>query len=316
MSLNYCFKLCLAFVLCGCASTLTAFAQSSTDVANAPLTTAPPIPTPTPTPSPKPKPTQTRDFLKDRGMGMSTSIFGTYVRRGELIVYPFYEHYRDRNFEYKPEELSAVGDKDFRGRYRANETLIFVAYGITDNLSFEMEAATIKATFDKSPADTSGLPKRIVESGLGDVEGQLRWRWRKEDDHRPEIFSYAELVIPHHKRKVLIGTSGVELKFGTGIIRGFSWGTVTARAAVEYTAGSTSKYDLGEYAVEYLKRLSPKWRLFVGIEGKQDELSLIPELQWHVHRNVFVKFNSGVGLTSRATDWTPEIGIVFTIPTR
>ena len=264
--------------------------------------------TPTPTPLP--------DYLKDRGAGMPTSIFGVYVQRGELIVYPFYEHYRDRNFEYKPEELGAVGDKDFRGRYRANEALIFMAYGITDRLSFEMEAATIKATFDKSPADTSGLPKRIVESGLGDVEGQLRWRWRKEDDHHPEVFSYAELVIPHGKQNVLIGTHGVEMKFGTGVIRGYKWGTLTARAAVEYAASSTSKFDQGEYAVEYLKRLSPKWRVFVGVEGKRDELSLIPELQWHLHRHIFVKFNSGVGLTSRAPDWTPEVGVVFTIPAR
>ena len=115
---------------------------------------------------------------------------------------------------------------------------------------------------------------------------------------------------------MLIGTSGAQVKFGTGVIRGFSWGTVTARAAVEYSAGSTSKFDLGEYAVEYLKRLSPKWRVYVGVEGSQDEVSIIPELQWHLHRNVFVKFNSGFGLTSKATDWTPEVGVVFTIPTR
>ena len=43
-------------------------------------------------------------YLKDRGTGVPTSLFGTYVRRGELIVYPFFEHYRDGNLEYKPEE--------------------------------------------------------------------------------------------------------------------------------------------------------------------------------------------------------------------
>ena len=34
-------------------------------------------------------------YLQDRGAGVSTSMFGTYVRKGELIVYPFYEYYRD-----------------------------------------------------------------------------------------------------------------------------------------------------------------------------------------------------------------------------
>lgn len=254
---------------------------------------------------------ETPEYLKDRGAGIATSMFGTYVRRGEFIVYPYYEYYRDRNYEYKPEEFGYTGNQDFRGRYRAHEEIFFMAYGISDRLAFEMEAATIKATFGKSPADTSALPKRIEESGLGDVEAQLRWRWRKEDERRPEVFSYAEVVFPHHKNKSLIGTPGVELKFGTGVIRGFSWGTMTFRAAARYSAGSDSKFDLGEYAVEYLKRLSPKWRVYVGVEGTQDELSVIPELQWHINRHVFLKLNSGVGLSSKATDWAPEVGLVF-----
>ena len=35
----------------------------------------------------------------DRGTGVPTSMFGTYVRGGEWLVYPFVEHYRDNNFE-------------------------------------------------------------------------------------------------------------------------------------------------------------------------------------------------------------------------
>jgi len=254
---------------------------------------------------------ETPAYLKDRGTGIATSMFGTYIRRGELIFYPYYEYYRDRNFEYKPEEFGYTGSTDFRGRYRAHESLFFMAYGISDNLAFEMEAATIKASFEKSPADTSALPNRIDESGLGDVEAQLRWRWRKEDKRRPEVYSYAEVVFPHHKNKTLTGTPGVELAIGTGVIRGYSWGTLTIRAGAQYTGGSESKFDMGEYAVEYLKRLSPKWRVYVAVEGLQDELALIPELQWQINRHVFLKLNSGVGLTSRATDWAPEAGLVF-----
>ena len=239
-------------------------------------------------------------------------MFGTYVRRGEFIVYPFFEYYRDQDLEYNPEELGASGLTDYRGRYRAKEGLVFLGYGITDDLAFEMEVAGISATFEKSADDPSALPSSIEESGLGDVEGQLRWRWKKENERRPELFSYFEFVFPHDQEEVLIGTPGWELKLGTGLTRGFRWGTLTVRAAVEYDEASTSHFDLGEYAVEYLKRASRSWRFYVGIEGTSDELSLITEAQWFVTRQIFVKLNNGLGLTSKATDWSPEVGVVFT----
>jgi len=113
---------------------------------------------------------------------------------------------------------------------------------------------------------------------------------------------------------VLIGTTGQELKFGLGLTRGLSWGTLTARAAVQYASSSSSPWDTGEYAVEYLKRLSPRWRVYAGIEGEQDEVSLITEAQWHILPHGFVRFNNGLGLTSKATDWTPELGVLFTFP--
>jgi hypothetical protein len=248
--------------------------------------------------------------LRDRGTGVPTSMFGTYVRKGELLVYPFYEHYRDDDFEYKPSELGSVGEVDYLGRYRANEGLLFLAYGLGENFAVEVEAAVIDASLEKSPQDPSSLPGKISESGLGDVEGQLRWRWKKETASRPEFFTYFEAVVPHGKEKVLIGTPGVELKLGTGMIRGFRWGTLTLRAAVEYAEASSSHFDLGEYAVEYLKRLSPSFRIYLGLEGTQDELSLISEIQWHFHKRAFLRLNSGFGLTAKATDWSPEVGVV------
>ncbi len=252
--------------------------------------------------------------LRDRGTGVATSMFGTYIRRGELMVYPFYEHYRDQNFEYKPEEFGFRGDRDFRGRYRANEGLIFLGYGLTDDLAFEFEAAVIRASLQKSASDPSGLPSRIEESGLGDVESQIRWRFWEETGSRPELFSYGEVVFPSNRNKLLIGTRDVELKLGTGLIRGYGWGTMTLRAAVQYEGGSTSQIDLGEYALEVLRRVSPSVRLYAGLEGTQDELGLIAEVQWQVHDNVIIKLNNSVGLTSKATDWAPEVGILFTLP--
>lgn len=252
----------------------------------------------------------------DRGPGLPTSMFGTYIRGGELLVYPFVEHYRDRNFEYKPSEFGFRGDVDHRGRYRASEALFFLAYGLTDDVAVELEGAVIRASLEKAAADLSAVPARIAESGVGDIEGQVRWRWKRETDTGPEAFSYFEAVSPRNRDKLLIGTADWELKLGTGVVRGFRWGTVTARAAVEYAAGSSSKFDIGEYAVEYLKRLSPRWRVYAGLEGAQDEVSFVGEAQWFVRPNVFVKLNSGVGLTSKATDWAPEIGVVFAFPRR
>ncbi len=253
------------------------------------------------------------DYLRDRGTGVSTSMFGTYVRRRELLIYPFFEYYADHDYEYAPEDLGTPGDVDYRGRYHAREVLLFLGYGLADNLALELEAAAITASLDTAPDDTSSLPDRIEESGLGDVEAQIRWRMRTEDARRPELFSFAEVVFPRNEDKPLIGTPGVELKFGAGLIRGFGWGTITSRIAVEYAEGSTSHWDLGEYAVEYLKRLSPGWRVYLGLEGEQDELSLITEAQWHLGPRVFIRFNNGVGLTSKATDWAPEVGIVFSL---
>ena len=256
------------------------------------------------------------DFLRDRGPGIPTSLFGTYVQKGELLIYPFFEYYRDQNLEYSPAELGLGPDQDFRGRYRASEGLIFVGYGLSDAFAIELEAAVIDATFQKSPDDTSSVPDEIQESGLGDIQTLLTWRWKKETLDRPEFFSFAEVVFPHSKEKVLIGTPGWQVKVGTGVIRGFRWGTLTARGALEYDDSSSSPWDLGEYAIEYLRQVSPSWRLYAGIEGSSDELSLIGEVQWHLSRHVVLKLNSGFGLSSKATDWAPEVGILFRWPPR
>ena len=253
---------------------------------------------------------------RDRGMGVATSMFGTYVARGELLLYPFFEYYRDDGTEYAPAELGFGLEQDFRGRYRAREGLFLAAYGLGENLAVELEAAVIQASFEKSPDDPSSQPARIEESGLGDIEGQIRWRWRREADSGPEIFSYAEVVFPHGKDKPLIGTPGWELKLGTGAVRGYRWGTVTARASVQYSSDSSSHFDVGEYALEYLNRLSPSWRVFAALEGTQDELSLVTEAQWHLSHRVCLRLNNSVGLTSKATDWAPEVGLLFTLPVR
>lgn len=249
-------------------------------------------------------------YLRDRGTGIPSSMFGTYIRKGELRVYPFYEYYRDNDIEYKPAELGHGLERDFRGRFRAHEGLIFVGYGFTDWLAVEVEAAVIEATLWKSPNDPSTLPPRLHESGLGDVESQLRWRWGSENPGRPEWFGFFETVFPLRKGKVLIGTQNWELKLGTGLIKGFSWGTLTLRTALAYDDAERTA-EVGEYAVEYLKRLSDRLRVVALIEGEQDEVDLITELQVHLSPRVFVKLNNGLGLTSKATGFAPEVGVML-----
>ena len=252
-------------------------------------------------------------YLRDRGEGIPLSSFGTYVQKGQLIVYPFFEYYRNNDAEYQPDELGFTQDTELRGKYTATEELLFIAYGVSDRLAFELEAAIIQAKIEKSPNDPTNPPSTFEEDGLGDVEGQLRWRWARESATRPEFFSYFETVAPTPGDNVFIGTSDWEFKLGSGLIRGFSWGTVTARGAVEYGL-SEDKFELGELSLEYLRRLSNKVRIFTGFEGTQDEIELLTELQLHPARNVIVKLNNGFGLTSKATDWAPEVGVMFSLP--
>ncbi len=249
-------------------------------------------------------------YLRDRGQGTVLSQFASYVQKRELIVYPFYEYYHDSDFEYSPNELGGSLDEDFRGSYKANEVLLFLAYGVSDRLALEFEFAYIDAELETS--SPSGLPAKISESGVGDVEGQIRYRWTKETASRPEIFSYFETVAPTQDEGSLIGTTDWEFKLGAGIMRGYSWGTVTGRGAIEYDLGEEA-VGLGEVALEYVRRLSAKWRVYGGFEGSQDEVSLITEAQWHFVPRSCLKLNSGFGLTSKAADWAPEVGVMFSL---
>jgi len=248
-------------------------------------------------------------YLRDRGTGVRTSVLGTYVREGELLVYPFFEWYADANFEYNPNELGYGLTTDYHGRYRASEGILFLGYGITPDLAVEMEAAVITAELRKSPDDPSAMPGRVRESGLGDVEGQIRWRFLRETETRPEAYTFFETVFPLQRSRKLIGTQDWEFAFGFGLTRGYRWGTLTLRAGGEYSQGA---FDAGEYAIEYLRRLSPAWRVVAAIEGVQaDEVSLLTEIQWQFARHATLKVNSGWGLTSNATDFAPEIGVMF-----
>lgn len=253
-------------------------------------------------------------WLRDRGPGTSTSMFGTYVERGERLLYVFYEPYVDSGVEYR--SVGPAGaPRGYRGEFEAHEALLMAAYGITDRLAVELEGSVIRAELERSPSDPAGAFGKLVERGIGNIEGQLRMRWLDERARRPELFGYFEAVAPTERNRPLIGTPGWEFGLGTGLVKGTRWGTFTTRGSAAYSAADGT-LELGEYALEYLRRLSPGLRAYAGLEGGPDELSFITEAQVRLTSRATLKLNNAVGLTRSTTDWAPEMGVVFSFPAR
>jgi len=257
------------------------------------------------------------DYLRDRGPGVPTSQFGTYIEAGQWMVYPFVEYDKNTDEEYDPRELGYprpgfVGEEEFFGESSQTEAVLFIGYGFSETLAFEFEAELYtSAEFRKSPMDTSPVPQRLRESGFAGAEAQIRWMMREETRDRPAIYSFAEIEFPFQDRNVLIGTQDGEAAVGVGFIRAYDWGTLNARASLAYDGGE-GKLELGEYAIEYLKRLNNRWRVVATLEGEDDELSLIGEAQLTLGPGAILKLNSGFGLTKKASDFAPEVGVLFT----
>jgi hypothetical protein len=255
-------------------------------------------------------------YLHDRGTGLPTSMFGTYIRGGELLVFPFLEYSLDHNREYQPSQLGFGLERDFRGKCRDTRGQVFIAYGVTDWLAVEFEAATMSAILKKSPDDPSLMPSKISESGIGDIEGQLRLRLVREGDRRPEVFGYLEVTAPSNKDKVLIGNADWDFKPGIGVVKGFSWGTMTFRATVEYNREG-KHLDIGEISLEYLKRLSSSWSVFAAFEGGEtgapDEWELVTGVQWRVADFLILKLDNSLGLFSKSNDWALQVGGLISI---
>jgi hypothetical protein len=255
-------------------------------------------------------------YLVDRGAGIATSMFGEYVGSGELLVYPFYEFTSFHEMEYKPAELGFGLDQDFRGKFREHEASFFLAYGFNDRFALELESALFtSAKLWKDPSDPSPMPATIQESGFGDTQAEIRYRFARENMKRPELFSYLEVDFPFQRNRLIIGTQTWAYKFGVGAIKGFSFGTLTARVAGEYDEAD-KKVVFGEYALEYLKRFSPKFRIYTGMEGDQDEVEWIAEAQYWLTPDIHLKLNTSFGVTSKAPDFAPELGVMFSFPQR
>ena len=253
----------------------------------------------------------------DRGNGIRTSMIETYVEPHQLLIYPFGAYTWDHNFEYQPNMFGFPSDEDFRGPYKSTEAALFLAYGVTDWLAVELEGSLITADFEKSPADTFATPPTLHESGLADIAGSLRLRFVRERGSRPEFFGSVEVLPPQHGGKVLIGDAAWDVKSEIGAVRQYRWGTMTFRTTIEYNRGD-KHWDLGETSLEYLRRLSPAWRVLVGIEGGEggalDDYGLTAAAHWRIARGLDLKFFNAVGLMPKATDWEVQLGLLWTLP--
>jgi hypothetical protein len=253
--------------------------------------------------------------LQDRGTGIVTSSLGTYVREGELLVIPLAAYGRDSNIEYDPNEFGYGSPTEFLGHYETSELVVRLAYGLNDRLALEFEAAGAQASLKTSPDDNTGMPDRLEESGLGNVEARVNWQLLPEQGNRPEVFTYATVSFPHDRAKPLTGTPDWFFTTGIGVIRGFDWGTVTVRSSVEFDLASQSVGDWGDTAIEYLKRLSPAWSLAGELLLRQgDEGLFVAEVQWEPSPNVAVKLTNAQGITSNGLDWVPQLAVVFRFP--
>ena len=174
---------------------------------------------------------------------------------------------------------------------------------MSNRLALEFEGAlNTTATLRKSPSDTSALPATLRESGLGDIQAEARWT---SGDVQLSRNGFPVPATPPADRHSGLGIQAWHRSDQTVPL----WHALI-RAAAEYhqDAGTV---DFGEYALEYLKRLSSTWRVYGGVEGTQDEVELITEVQYRLGARSLLKLNNGFGLTSKAPRWAPEVGILF-----
>jgi hypothetical protein len=265
--------------------------------------------------APAPLAAEAADPLADRPEGIPSSLLGTYIRPRELLVYPFFEYTRHNKFEYKPSDLGVSGpgsDDEFRGKTVEREYLLFVAYAFSDSLALEFESALHSSIdFTRAGDDRRGTPDKFRESGLGDTEVNLRWRYAKESARLPDTTFFLKTVFPLQKDKKLLGSRDWEVETGAVLTKGYSFGTLAVRGALGWSSGDR-KLDLTEWGIDYVKRLDSKWRLALSLEGQQtDEVSVIGELQYAIAKNALLKLNLGLGITEKAANVAPEIGLLL-----
>ncbi len=87
--------------------------------------------------------------LQDRGPGVPTSLFGTYIESGQWILYPFYEYYRNKDEEYEPRELGYpspgfAGKEEYFGKFTQHEGVLFWATASAIHWRLNLKPSSIR----------------------------------------------------------------------------------------------------------------------------------------------------------------------------
>ena len=253
-------------------------------------------------------------YFHDRGKGMWTSLFGTYIQKHELLIYPFFEYSYQHDFEYPSSDPGFNGDQTYRSKYKQGEYLVYLGYAINNWMGVEFESG-VYTSIKKASADTSKVPTTYKETGFGDTQIEFNFRLLTETSNRPDVFAYQEFDLPFQKNKHITGKQELQSKSGVGLSKGFSFGTLTSRFAIIW-APQAGTVKIGEYSLEYLKRISPVVRIYSGFEGTNlGELEYFAEVQPHFgkRKDSFIRLNDGIGLTNQTLDHLPEIGVLISL---
>jgi len=253
-------------------------------------------------------------------LGVRSSMFETYVRPHQWLMFPHFAYTTDHNIDYTPADFGYGADTSaLQGRFRSTEAQLLIAYGLTDWLALEAEGSHITATFDKSSRDTSAAPARIHESGFADWAVQARMRLARQHGRWPQVFAAFELLPPTQRGKKLIGDLHWNLKGEIGLAREYGWGAMSARTTIEYNRGD-HHWDLGETSLEYMRQVSSAGRLLFAIEGGEggalDEWVFVSAGRWRIGDGLFIKFANSFGLQGKSTDWETQLGMMVALPPR
>ena len=251
-------------------------------------------------------------YLADRGPGISTSQFATYVAsRASSSSTP-------STSTRGPPPSSTTRASSARSAARTSSASssstrpcsLSPTASRTASPSSSKGRSTPRPPSRRRPATRATSPPASRNRGWATSRARSAGAGERRRLPGPSFYSFLEIVFPLQENKLLIGTQDWEGALGLGFLRGYCWGTIGGRLAVAWD-GEDSRLQLGEYAVEYIKRTSPRWRFLASLEGESEEVSLIGEAQWSFSLRAFLKLNCGFGLTELSPDVAPEVGILF-----
>ncbi|MEO8577225.1 MAG: hypothetical protein ABI556_11015, partial [Gemmatimonadales bacterium] len=245
-------------------------------------------------------------------------MFVVRLSEGTGIAIGSFERGENRRFQYNPDEFGFPDTgRDFNGRLRSAEGVLFLGYGITRSIAVAFEAAIAAETFRKASNDASGLPARLHESGLGDVQAEVDVRLFGQGILRPGGFLVTEVVFPHSKNRRLIGSPGLLIRPALGAYKNVGRAIILARLAGEYDSDSGTQLDWGEWGLEVGVAAMKSLRLAAGFEGTVggannfDEVSLVTDLQWMASGTFGFRAQSGTGFTEHSRGFSPEVGLMI-----